>query len=161
MPVLEVIVDVDHDINKYVDQLQWRMRAWGEDEEKGVAGSLAADLLRIAHRVSQHDRKLIPAMAKLKWRMNAAMEALDDDTAYLYDRGVKLEEFDEGNKIIAYEFLKVMQEEWEEMINFISLLEMGYICKSVHHVKQNFGSYITAVRSKIEAKVEMMESPKN
>ncbi len=160
MPVLELIADVDHDAQKCVDNLRWRMRDW--DGEEGIAAALASRILRVAERITQHDRKLIPALVDIKYRVNSAMEQLDDDTArHCSEFGEEDKKLNEGFKLGAYEFLKVIQEDWEELITMTALLELGYICKSAQQVTNNSDKYIASVRSKIEAKVEKMESAEN
>ena len=158
MPVLEVLADVDHDAQLFVAKHKEDIGEWNEI---GAAGLLAIKLFGVAVRITEHDRKLIPALVDIKLHINSAMEGLDEDTARHCGEGSCGEKLNEGFKLVAYDFLKLIQENWEEMISLAALMELGYICKSPQQVRNNAEKYITAVRSKIEAKVEKPQSATN
>jgi hypothetical protein len=99
-------------------------------------------------------KKTLTDLALFKKLINNALELIDDDTAH-YSTGEKL---DEGTKLDAYNFLKNMNDEYNDLVISATAIEMVQKCgNNRKKITKHFDAYHEQVKTKLDKMIEEVE----
>ena len=108
------------------------------------------DGYKVVLKQSQH-KDTLADLVEFKFGIDKALEGLDDDKSY-YKSGEKLKE---GTKLIAYDFLKEMNDEYNDLVITGTMVALIQKCDNKSSkIRKHFHAYREQVKSKLDKMVQ-------
>jgi hypothetical protein len=125
-------------------------KLFSDHKGRDATYSIFKDGYKVVLKQSQH-KDTLADLAELKLSIDIALEHLDDDKS-IDATGEKL---NEGRKLIAYEFLKAMNDEYNDFVISATTIELVQKCgNKTKKIGKHFDAYHEQVKSKLDKMVQ-------